>query len=117
MITVRRVYDQEEAGEQYRVLVDRLWPRGISKANAGWNEWLRELSPSNELRRWYNHDPLKWDEFKKLYKKELTGRHEDLKRLRHLEMKHGTLTLLYSSKEREHNNAVALREFIMQNDD
>jgi uncharacterized protein YeaO (DUF488 family) len=116
MITVRRVYDKEEAGERYTILVDRLWPRGISKTDAGWNEWLKELSPSNGLRKWYNHDPSKWDEFKRLYKEELTHRQEDLKRLRQLEMKHGTLTFLYSSKERERNNAVALREFLMHPD-
>lgn len=114
MITLRRVYDPEKPGEHYRVLVDRFWPRGISKENAGWHEWLREISPSNELRKWYNHDPLKWEEFKKLYKKELAGKEGELKRLRQLEIKHGTLTLLYSSREEKYNNAAALKEFILQ---
>jgi uncharacterized protein YeaO (DUF488 family) len=114
MITLRRVYDPEKPGEQYKVLVDRLWPRGISKEKAGWNEWIKEISPGNELRKWYNHDPGKWEEFKQKYKNELAGKQAELERLKKLEIKHGTLTLLYSSKEEEFNNAAALREFLMQ---
>jgi uncharacterized protein YeaO (DUF488 family) len=114
MITVRRVYDKKETWEKYRVLVDRFWPRGISKTDAGWDEWLKEVSPGNELRKWYSHDHSKWEEFKQRYKKELDSRQGELRRLRQLELEHGNLTLLYSSKEREYNNAVALREFIMQ---
>jgi len=114
MITLRRVYDPEKPGEQYKVLVDRLWPRGISKEKADWNEWIKEISPCNELRKWYNHDPGKWEEFKQKYKNELAGKQGELERLKKLEIKHGTLTLLYSSKEEEFNNAAALREFLMQ---
>jgi uncharacterized protein YeaO (DUF488 family) len=114
MITLRRVYDQEEPGENYRVLVDRFWPRGISKEKAGWHEWVRAVAPSNELRKWYNHDPGKWEEFKRLYKEELSGKEELLHRLRQLEKEHGTLTLLYSSKEKELNNAAALREYLQK---
>lgn len=113
MITIRRVYDLEKAGEHYKVLVDRFWPRGISKEKADWYEWLREISPGNELRKWYNHDPSKWEEFKSLYRKELAGKQGELERLKQLEIKHGTLTLLYSSKEDKYNNAVALREFLI----
>ncbi len=116
MITLRRVYDQEKTGEHYKVLVDRLWPRGISKEKAGWQEWMKELSPSNELRKWYNHDPSKWKKFKQKYKIELIGREAELKRLKQLEIKYGTLTLLYSSKEEKYNNAAALREFLMEPD-
>jgi len=116
MITLRRVYDQGKTGEHYTILVDRLWPRGISKEKAVWHEWIKELSPSNELRKWYSHDPRKWEKFKQKYKSELTGRQAELKRLKQLEIKYGTLTLLYSSKEEEYNNAAALREFLMEPD-
>jgi len=112
MINIRRIYDPEGPDEHYRVLIDRLWPRGISKEKAGWDEWLREVSPSNELRKWYNHDPAKWNEFKKLYNEELTHKKNELKRLKELEIAHGTLTMLTSTKDTENNHAVALKEFL-----
>lgn len=114
MITVRRIYAPAEPGEKYKVLVDRLWPRGISKEKAGWDEWMRDVAPSNELRKWYGHDPAKWDQFRAMYREELGPRHELLVRLRQLEKEHGTLTLLYSSAEPELNNAVAIREFLLE---
>lgn len=113
MITLRRVYDQEAPGEGYKVLVDRLWPRGVSKEKAGWNEWIKDVAPSDSLRKWYNHDPDKWDRFRLMYKEELRDKEEILARLRKLEAEHETLTLLYSSKEEKINNAVALRDFLM----
>jgi uncharacterized protein YeaO (DUF488 family) len=112
MFKVRRVYDPEGANEGYKVLVDRLWPRGFSKESAVWNEWIKEVAPSNELRKWYNHEPAKWEEFKNRYREELSSRSDELRKLKQLEDKHDTVTLLYSSKERELNNAVALREFL-----
>lgn len=114
MIKVRRVYDPEEAGEKYKVFVDRLWPRGISKEKAGWNEWMKEISPSNELRKWYSHDPANWKEFRKLYRMELNDRQNELSRLKLLEKEYGTITLLYSSKEEKYNNAIALRDFLTE---
>jgi len=114
MITIRRIYDTEAAGEGYKVLVDRLWPRGISKEKAGCNEWLKEISPSNELRNWYGHDPDKWDEFRMRYREELSGKQDALLKLKRLEKEYGIITLLYSSREEKYNNAVALREFIME---
>jgi uncharacterized protein YeaO (DUF488 family) len=114
MIKIRRIYDPEEPDEGYRVLVDRLWPRGISKEKAGWNEWLKEIAPGNELRKWYSHDPAKWDEFRRRYRDELASRKDEMKKLKQLEKDHHTLTLLYSSKEKELNNAVALRDFLME---
>lgn len=116
MIKIRRIYDQAEPGEGYRVLVDRLWPRGISKEKACWDEWMREVAPGNELRKWYGHDPSRWETFRERYRQELGSRNDLLLRLRDLERAHGTLTLLYSSKEQSINNAVALREFLMQQD-
>jgi len=114
MIKIRRIYDPEEPGEHYKVYIDRFWPRGISGERAGWDEWMREISPSNELRKWYNHDPARWTEFKQLYKNELVHKQNELKRLKQLETEHGILVLLYSSREKEYNNAVALREFLME---
>ncbi len=114
MIKLRRVYDQAEPDEGYRVLIDRLWPRGISKEHASWQEWLKEAGPGNELRKWFNHDPARWGEFRKRYRAELATRPEVLQRLRELEKEHGTLTLLFASKEERYNNAVALREFLTE---
>lgn len=116
MITIRRIYDPAKPGEHYKVLVDRLWPRGVSKEKAGWDEWMKEISPGNELRNWFNHDPAKWGKFKQLYAKELVQKQGELKKLKQLEIKHGTLTLLYSSRDEEYNNAIALREFLMEQD-
>jgi uncharacterized protein YeaO (DUF488 family) len=114
MITIRRIYDPETQGEKYKVLVDRLWPRGISNKKAGCNEWLKEISPSNELRNWYGHDQAKWDEFRLRYREELSGKQDVLLKLKRLEKQYGIITLLYSSREEKYNNAVALREFIME---
>ncbi len=114
MITIRRIYDTEAAGEGYKVLVDRLWPRGFSKEKAGCNEWLKEISPSNELRNWYGHDPDKWEEFRLRYREELSGKQDVLLKLKRLDKEYGKITLLYSSREEKYNNAVALREFIME---
>lgn len=114
MITLRRVYDPDKSGEQFKVLIDRLWPRGIARGKADWHEWMKEIAPSDELRKWFNHDPARWEKFKLLYKEELSSKHGLLKRLLQLEMEHGTLTLVYSSGEERYNNAVALREILMQ---
>lgn len=114
MIKVRRVYEPEEAGEKYKIFVDRLWPRGISKETAGWDEWMKEVSPSNDLRRWYGHDPAKWTEFRNRYRMELNDKQDHLNKIKTMEKKHGTVTLLYSSKEEKYNNAVALREFLTE---
>jgi len=114
MIRTRRLYDPEEPGEGIRVLVDRLWPRGISKEKAGWDKWVRDAAPSDQLRKWYNHDPAKWEEFKQLYENELADKQVLLKELLRLESEHETLTLLYSSKEKEINNAIALKEFLVK---
>ena len=86
------------------------------KEKAGWDEWMREVSHGNELRKWYGHDPSRWEAFKEKYRQELSSRNDLLLRLRDLERAHGTLTLLFSSKELSLNNAVALREFLMQQD-
>jgi uncharacterized protein YeaO (DUF488 family) len=113
MVKIKRVYDPVSPDDGKRVLVDRLWPRGIKKEKAAINEWLKDIAPSNELRRWYSHDPAKWSEFKKRYKDELKDKPGTIERLRQ-ESRKQTITLLYSSKATEINNAVALKEFIEQ---
>ena len=110
-IKIKRVYEKYAKEDGFRVLVDRLWPRGISKENAGFDLWLKEIAPSNELRKWFNHDPAKWELFKKKYFKELRSNSEALIPL--IEKIGKTdLILLYSSKEERYNNAAALKEFI-----
>jgi uncharacterized protein YeaO (DUF488 family) len=111
MLKIKRVYDPISPDDGKRVLVDRLWPRGIKKEKAQIDEWLKEISPSSELRKWYSHDPAKWAEFKKRYKEELAGKSELLKKIK-AEAKKQTVTLLFSTKELELNNAVALKEIL-----
>jgi uncharacterized protein YeaO (DUF488 family) len=113
MIKIKRVYDLPTKEDGFRILVDRLWPRGISKEKAKVDLWLREIAPSDDLRTWFAHDPEKWDEFKGKYEKELKDKQELLKKVKQIEKEKGTVTLLYSAKDVEHNNAVAL-SFILK---
>ena len=111
-IHVRRVYDKPEAGDGVRVLVDRLWPRGLRKETAAVDHWFRELAPSTELRRWFGHDPDRWEEFRRRYAAELDRRPEILEPLLELLRKSPRVTLLYAAKDEEHNNAVALAHYL-----
>ncbi len=108
MFKVKRVYAPPEESDGFRVLVDRLWPRGVPKERGRVDLWLREVAPSDELRRWYSHDPTKWKEFQERYRAELEGKKEQLSRLKALESERKSVTLLFSSKETKYNNAVAL---------
>ncbi len=110
-IKVKRLYDDQEKGDGFTILVDRLWPRGLSKQDAYWDAWLKEVAPSTELRKWFNHDPEKWQAFKQAYKKELKGS-EALNELTGLLHHHKIVTFLYGSKEREHNHAIVLKEVV-----
>lgn len=110
-INIKRVYDPVSPQDGRRILVDRLWPRGITKEKAGIDEWLKDIAPSNELRKWFSHDPLKWREFRDRYIKELKEKPDLLERLR-AEAKKGNVTLLYSARDAEHNNARALKEAV-----
>ncbi|MGC1954286.1 MAG: DUF488 family protein [Gammaproteobacteria bacterium] len=112
-IQVKRVYDPPAPEDGYRVLVDRLWPRGLSKDRAAVNEWLHEVAPSTDLRRWFAHDPARWAEFKRRYSAELAApaAREAIARLQTLAAD-GEITLLYAATEEVHNNAVALREYL-----
>ena len=106
------VYDKPDRDDGYRILVDRLWPRGLSKERARVDLWMKEVAPSNVLRKWFSHDPMKWEDFKKKYEMELKDKDDLMKRIVQIEKEHGTITLLYSAKEEEHNNAVALDDFL-----
>lgn len=93
-------------------MVDRLWPRGLSKEKAKIDEWMIEVAPSTELRKWFAHDPQRWDEFQQKYKVELDSRKDLLQRIKQIEEEKGVVTLLYSASERKYNNAVALARFL-----
>ena len=110
-ISVKRVYEPPAADDGLRVLVDRLWPRGLSKAAARVDLWARDLSPSNELRKWYGHDAAKWPEFKRRYRAELAARADALKELA-TRARRGKVTLLFGSKEPRLNNAYALQQIL-----
>jgi uncharacterized protein YeaO (DUF488 family) len=110
-IKIKRAYESPSDTDGYRILVDRLWPRGISKEKAKIDFWPKELAPSTELRRWYGHVPEKWSEFKSRYFTELDGNRQLVNNLLEYVRK-GTVTFVYSSKEQKLNNAVALKEYI-----
>jgi len=111
MIRLKRVYDPHADSDGKRILVDRLWPRGIKKADAGLDLWLKDIAPSDGLRKWFSHDPSRWQEFKKRYRKELEDRQDLISDLR-TEARNKTVTLLFAAKDTERNNAVALKEII-----
>jgi uncharacterized protein YeaO (DUF488 family) len=108
MIKVKRVYEKPERDDGWRVLVDRLCPRGMKKEAAHLDAWLKEVAPSNELRKWFGHDPEKWGEFQKKYRVELRKQKELIAELKQMEKQKGTLTLLFGAKDQEHNEAVVL---------
>ena len=112
MIKIKRVYDAPTKEDGFRILVDRLWPRGVSKEKAKVDLWLKEIAPSNELRTLFCHDPKKWDTFKKKYGNELEDKGELLRKIKQIEKEKGMVTLLYSAKDEAHNNAVALSAFL-----
>lgn len=111
MLKVKRVYEPPARGDGKRILVDRLWPRGLKKEDAKLDEWLKDVAPSDELRKWYGHDPEKWPEFKRRYAAELKDKKELLSPILEADRK-GTATLLFSSKEEHINNAVALKGYL-----
>ncbi|WP_133137036.1 DUF488 domain-containing protein [Legionella rowbothamii] len=110
-IEIKRIYEAPEKTDGFRILIDRLWPRGIKKAEASIDLWLKEIAPSDALRKWFNHDAEKWSEFQKCYAKELEDK-QDLIDLIKEKAKHKKVTLLFGSKEMEHNNALALLNII-----
>jgi len=111
LLKTKRVYERSQASDGTRFLVDRLWPRGIKKETLKMEAWLKDVAPSPELRKWFAHDPAKWQEFKKRYQAELKANPDSWKPL--LEAaRQGNVTLLYSARHTEHNSAVLLKEFL-----
>ena len=111
MIQVKRVYERRSQTDRLRVLVDRLWPRGLSKERAAISVWLKDLAPSTELRKWFAHDPAKWKQFQTRYRKELRDKRDALKLLRQ-KSKERTVTLLYGARDEEHNEAMVLKKVL-----
>ena len=112
MLKLKRIYEKPAAGDGARVLVDRLWPRGVSKAAARLDLWLKDIAPSDALRKWFGHEPAKWSEFQKRYAAELKGKAALLQELRELEKREGTVTLLFGAKDPERNQAVVLKRLL-----
>ncbi|HET6575889.1 MAG TPA: DUF488 domain-containing protein [Fimbriiglobus sp.] len=111
MFKLKRAYEEPAAADGLRVLVERLWPRGLTKARAAIDLWLKEIAPSAELRKWYGHDPAKWTEFQKRYRAELRESTEAVKELRQ-KGKVGTVTLVYAARDEEHNSALVLKKLL-----
>lgn len=114
MIRVKRVYEPPQKEDGFRILVDRLWPRGLSKSRGKIDLWLREIAPSDDLRKWFSHDPQKWVAFQKKFNEELKGKEDLVKQVRAIEKDKGVVTLLYSTKETRYNNAVALGNYLVR---
>ena len=113
MFRLKRAYEPAERDDGFRVLVERLWPRGVSKQKAKLDLWLKDVAPSPALRKWFGHDPRKWNEFRKKYRAELKA-HSDAVDLLKQKGRNARVTLVYGSKDREHNAAIALKEILEQ---
>src|SRR6476646_6664886 len=111
-VNIKRVYDPARPDDGYRVLIDHIWPRGVSHERAHLDRWARELAPSDELRRWFDHVPERFDEFRARYRDELGEQAELLAELREL-ARHEPLTIVYAARDREHNNAVVVCEVLL----
>jgi uncharacterized protein YeaO (DUF488 family) len=111
-IAIKRAYEPPSPSDGVRILVDRLWPRGVSKASAKLDEWMKEIAPSAPLREWFGHDPARWLEFQRRYTAELRDHPGEVKRLRTLARK-GRITLVYAAHDRAHNDAVVLRRVLL----
>jgi uncharacterized protein YeaO (DUF488 family) len=112
-LQLKRAYVQAEPTDGIRILVDRLWPRGVSKVDAALDDWMKDIAPSAELRQWFGHDPDRWPEFQRRYRKELKQHAEQLDRIRAL-AKRKTVTLVYSAHDEEHNDAIVLKQVLLR---
>jgi len=111
MIYLKRVYEEHSKKDGLRVLVERLWPRGLTKERAAVDLWLKDVSPSPELRKWFGHDPARWEQFRERYRRELRE-NKDAVRLLKQKTKEGTVTLVYAARDEEHNGALVLKRFL-----
>ncbi len=114
-IILKRVYEEPTEADGVRILVDRLWPRGLSKERARVDVWLKEIAPTTELRKWFNHEPAKWPEFKKRYRSEMSKNTEALAALKRY-LANGKVTILYGAKDEDHNEAVVIRQYLSGKD-
>lgn len=112
-LRLKRAYEPAESEDGVRILIDRLWPRGVSKEKAALDEWMKDIAPSTDLRKWFGHDPARWPEFQHRYRTELRQRGEELDRIRALARKQ-TVTLVYSAHDEEHNDAVVLKDVLLE---
>ena len=112
-VQLKRAYEPPAPSDGYRVLIDRLWPRGVARADARLDEWAREVAPSTELRRWFGHDPARFEEFRQRYLQELSAQEDKLRELRE-RAREKTLTLVYGARDTEHNDAVVLAELLRE---
>ena len=110
-VRAKRIYDPPESGDGYRILIDHIWPRGVSRERARLDEWANQLAPSGELRKWFGHDPARFAEFRARYRDELAAESERIDELRR-RAADGPLTILYAARDRDHNNAVVLVELV-----
>jgi uncharacterized protein YeaO (DUF488 family) len=110
-VRTKRIYDPPDSDDGHRVLIDHVWPRGVSHERAALDEWARELAPSDDLRKWFDHVPARFGEFRTRYRDELAGHSERLDELRHRAAS-GTVTIVYAARDRDHNNAVVLTELL-----
>jgi len=112
-VRTKRVYDAADRGDGYRILIDRLWPRGVSRERARLDEWARDLAPSDGLRRWFGHEPRRFPEFRKRYREELHGHIDRVDQLR-VRASHGPVTIVYAARDTRHNDAVVLAELVCE---
>ena len=112
MIKLKRIYEPAGQDDGFRILVDRLWPRGISKEKAHLDLWLKEIAPSDELRTWFHHEEKNWDEFNKKYHKELSEKNQLIHQLKTLKKEHKIITLLYGAKDQKHNQAIVIKDLL-----
>jgi len=113
MIKLKRAYEKHARADGERILVERLWPRGLTKLQAKIDLWLKDVAPSTELRRWFGHDPKKWDEFRQRYQEELKQKDEPINVLKR-KAKEGTITLIYAARDEDHNGALVLQQFLQR---
>ena len=112
MIKIKRAYESSSEDDGFRILVDRIWPRGVSKEKANLDTWMKEIAPSNDLRKWFAHDPKKWKEFENKYEEELKDKSKLIDEIKEIEKDKEKVTLIYSAKDKEHNNAVVLEHIL-----
>lgn len=110
-VHARRIYEPAAPGDGYRVLIDHVWPRGVSRDRAQLDEWARELAPSDELRKWFGHVPERFEEFRRRYRRELSGQAELIDKLRD-RARNGRVTIVYAARDEQHNNAVVVVELV-----